>query len=115
MGIKKQLAHQIVRELHSQKDANDAQKKFETIFQKRDITSSDIPVFNTSHTEWNLVDFLFEAGLAGSKSEAKRLIEQKAVEQNTSLLTSHVSRITVANGDIIKVGKKKFLRIQIVV
>lgn len=114
MGVKKQLAHQIVSELHSKKDADSAQRKFETIFQKKDFTGSDVPVFTTSHTDWNPVDFLFESGLAASKSEAKRLIEQGSVERNASRLTSHVSPLTLSDGDIIKVGKKKFLKIKLV-
>ncbi len=114
MVFKKQLAHELTKEFNSKKEADEAQQAFEETFQKRETPSADIPVFNTSHKEWNPVDFLFESGLAASKSDAKRLIEQKAVELNSSLVTSHASHLTLSNGDIIKVGKKKFLKIKLV-
>lgn len=113
MGIKKQLAYQIVLELHSKKDADEAQKKFETIFQKKDIAAVNLPIFETNQKEWSPVDLLVQTSLATSKSESKRLIDQGAVELNSSTINSQLSTINLSDGDIIKVGKKKFLKIKL--
>jgi tyrosyl-tRNA synthetase len=48
-------------------------------------------------------------GLAGSISEAKRLIEQKAVTVNGEVVKSW--DYEVKSGDIIRVGPRKFLKI----
>ncbi len=113
MTLKKQLAHRIVSELHNAQDAESAQAAFEQTFQKRGAPT-DAPEFATQQTEWDPVELLVAANLASSKSEAKRLLEQGAVEINGSTIQpSNHPTISVTSGAIIKVGKKKFLKIQI--
>lgn len=114
MQLKKELAHQIVLELHSQSDADAAQKYFEQLFQKGNAGQIDLPVFMTKQSQWNPVDLLTAANLASSKSEAKRLIGEKAVEINNQVIIDQLSVISLQNADIIKVGKKKFLRIRLI-
>ncbi|MBI3956240.1 tyrosine--tRNA ligase [Candidatus Gottesmanbacteria bacterium] len=111
MVFKKLLAFELTKQFNSTSVAKNAQASFEQTFQDRE-TPTDIEEFTTNQTEWDPVELLVATKLASSKSDAKRLIEQKAVELNSSLITSHLSRITVANGAIIKVGKKKFLKIR---
>lgn len=114
MQLKKELAHQIVLELHSQSDADTAQKYFEQLFQKGHAGQIDLPVFTTKQIQWKPVDLLTAANLASSKSEAKRLIGEKAVEINNQVIIDQLSVISLQNDDIIKVGKKKFLRIRLI-
>ncbi len=109
MSIKKQLAHRLISELHSKKDADTAKETFEQIYQKGNVAGVKIPVFETSVSEWNPVDLLIATKAAESKSEAKRLIEQGAIELNG--VTCHESHVSVKNNDIMKVGKKKFIKI----
>lgn len=112
MTFKLQLAHHLTTWLNSKTAADIAQKDFGARFQKGELTHADIPIFKTEKSKWNLIDLLVDADLSTSKSEARRLIEQNAVEINR--ITCHISHITLTNGDIIKVGKKKFLKIKIV-
>lgn len=112
MTLKKELAVTIVSELHGKTEAQKARDEFEKTFQKKTLTDIDMPVFQTKETKWNLIDLLVAINSAGSKSEARRLIEQDAVEING--VTCHISHVTIENGDIIKVGKRKFIKIQIV-
>ena len=57
-----------------------------------------------------ILDLLVSTGLATSRSEGKRLLEQKAVELNTTVLTDEKTLVEIKSGDILKVGKKKFLK-----
>lgn len=110
MVFKKLLAFELTKQFNSEKNAAAAQAAFEQTFQDRQVPT-DVPEFATGQTEWSPIDLLVATKLASSKSEAKRLIEQGAVEINGVLC--QVTGITIKNNDILKVGKKKFLRIHI--
>lgn len=111
MVFKKRLALELTRQFNDAQAAQAAQAAFEQTFQQRQAPT-EAPVFETSQTEWNPVDLLVATKLASSKSEAKRLLEQGAVEVNGVSASARQS-INVKNNDIIKVGKKKFLKIQL--
>lgn len=112
MVSKKQLAHTIVSELHSKSTANAAEGEFKSVHQKGQ-TPTTPQIFSTKQIKWNITDLLVSSGLTQSKSDAKRLIEQHAVEINGNAISFQPSAISIQNNDIIRVGKNKFLRIQI--
>lgn len=109
MILKKELAVQLVSELHSKADAEKAKAAFETTFQKGELTSADIPHFKAPPTDHQIEELLVKIKLVDSKSEAKRLVEQNAVEINEEIKKSR-EVVKVKPGDIIKVGKRKFLK-----
>lgn len=111
MILKKQLAHQIVTELHSQKDADQAQKHFESAFQSDKSSPSTLPTeeIKLSPGKNNLIDILVENQIVGSKSEAKRLLDQKAIELNGETIVNR-GETKIKVGDILIVGKRKFLK-----
>jgi tyrosyl-tRNA synthetase len=111
MELKKQLAFEIVKMLHSQNAANTAQKEFERVFQKRKIPSK-IPSFCAKKQFYNIVDLLVETKLASSRSEAKRLIKQKAIEINKIVITNPRTIVFIKEEIIIRVGKRNFLKIK---
>ena len=51
-------------------------------------------------------------GLVSSRNEARRLIAQKAVRVNGTVLADPRERIHISRGDIIEVGKKKVFRVE---
>lgn len=58
-----------------------------------------------------LIDILAKSGLVSSKSEARRLVAQRAVRIGNRIVESEFELI-VPDGDlVIKVGKRKFLRV----
>lgn len=111
MMWKKQLAHRIVTELHSTPLADDAQKEFEKKFQSHDLETASVPSWSTKQTDWDPVELLVVTKLASSRSDAKRLIDQGAVEING--IRCQATGITIKNNDILKIGKKKFLKIHV--
>jgi len=112
MIYKKMLAFELTKMLNNEKVAVQAQKEFEKVFQKRKIPSQ-IPEIKIRAGEWNIVDLLVRTRLCSSKSEAKRLIKQGAVEIDNRTL--HATRYTLhaKDGITVRVGKRKFVRTRV--
>ena len=110
MILKKELARTIVRELHGEKLAGDAQKTFEATFQNQEPSKEMITIFNTTKNTVDIIDVLVESGLCISKSEARRLIAQKGIDEESIRIDN--TMVTVDNDKIYKIGKKRFLKIQ---
>ncbi|MBX7042564.1 MAG: tyrosine--tRNA ligase [Ignavibacteria bacterium] len=108
--MKQKLGFELVRTYYDEETAARAVEEFDTIFRKKDIPD-EIPEVEMSDASMKLVDLLTNYGLADTKSNARRLIEQGAVNVNGLKLTdvNHVMEIT--HGMIFKVGKRKFLKI----
>ena len=108
LKVKKELAFQVVKELHSEKDAEKAQDNFENTFQKRDLPQE--PETLEISKNKTLVDAV--AKHIGSKSEAKRLLSQKAIEVNEKVVTE--PGLELKGGEVLKIGKKIFVRIKLI-
>lgn len=114
MVIKKILAREIVKIYHGEARALEAHVEFEKVFQKGKLPSK-IPEVSLSviRDSLSVIELLTKTGLVPSKSEAKRLVQQKAVEIDGQPITDHRKPITVKNGMIIRVGKRKFAKIKL--
>jgi len=111
MIFKKLLAFELTKQFNSEKEAKEAQQSFETTFQKKEAPSKDmITVFHTTKDEVDIIDVLVESGLTTSKSEARRLVMQKGIDEESISLDNTV--VSVENDKIYKIGKKRFLKIQ---
>lgn len=108
MKFKKQLAFALTKQFNSEEDAANAQKQFETRFQKGDLDNAELVSLSLQAFSPNptLSEMVLASGFAASKSEAKRLIEQKAVTFNNELLTDYHHVVSPKKGDILKVGRK---------
>jgi len=111
MDLKKKLAWEIVKMYHGEKAADKAQEEFERIFQKREIPE-DVKELRIKNDELRIIDLLIETKLVKSRSEAKRLIGQGAVEIDQSTIRNQQSAIEIKDGMIIKVGKKRFVKVK---
>ncbi len=72
----------------------------------------DIEEFTIRDKYLPLVDVLVSSGLAASKSEARRLIEQGGVKLDDSVQLP-ASAPVFADGDILQVGKRRYLKLRI--
>lgn len=104
---KMKLAYELVQFYHSQKDAKQAQNFFIQTFSKKEIPT-DIPEIQP--TTYNVMTALLESKCVKSKTEARRVIEQKGVKLNSKLIESSEQKIK--SGDIIQKGKRTFIKIQ---
>ena len=105
-NIKIRLAAQIVTLYHSAKAAQSASSEWEKVFSHKE-KPTEIEEVKVKST--HIVDVLVEAKLATSKSEAKRLIEQKGVKVDDFVASEETP---VNPGSLIQVGKRKFIKIK---
>jgi len=109
MEAKKNLAQNIVRQYHGEKQASAARRDFENKFQKRDPFTelkSEIKPYQKM-----LADFLVADKICASKSEYRRLIEQGAIEVNGTRIKTLDFALEPSKEYQIKVGKKRFLKV----
>lgn len=107
---KARLAKAIVGVCHSAKEAERAEKEFENVF-KGKKSPADIPVCRVSADKAKLLDLIMKAKLTTSRGEAKRLIQQGAVRLDDKTIKAWDKEIAVKKGMILKVGKRRFVRL----
>jgi len=112
INYKKQLAYDIVKQLNSEDAAKKAQEAFESVVQHKDLPT-EIPQFILPFDKrlTTYADLLVTTGLAESKSEAKRLIEQGGVEIDNEKIIEPNKETTIEANAVIKVGKRKFVEV----
>lgn len=113
IDFKKRLAFELTKQFNSEKEAGEAQKEFEMKFQKGELEHAKMRIVSKEFLESHPNDFVgwISSLVQISKSEAKRLIEQNAVEINNQALDPGHLPPFVNEGDIIKIGKKTFIKI----
>jgi tyrosyl-tRNA synthetase len=111
-NLKAELAKTIVTFYHSAQQAQQAENEFNKIFQAKGVPDQ-IEQLTLSNQTYSIVDLIMLAKLAPSKSEAKRLIQQGGVSLNQTKITDWQAKLQPHNGDILKVGKRKFAQFKI--
>ena len=107
------LAHEIVRRYHGAEIADKEQEWFLRTFSTR-RTPSDIPVIQVEPGEqpaFELVKHFF--GSQKSHSELRRLFEQGAISLNDQTLRQAEQVVEVHDGDVFRVGKRTWFRLQV--
>lgn len=104
---KMQLAFGITSVFYGDKEAENAQKQFVTTFQQGNIPD-EIPEYRLSEGE-NLIDIMVGQKMVGSRSEARRLVEQQGVKID-GIPVDDLS-VVLHDGNILQVGKRRFLRL----
>ena len=104
---KMRLASEIVGAFYGDEEANRAQQAFIDTFQKGTVPD-EIASFQNS-PEFTVLDVLLNASLAGSKSEARRLIDQKGVKYNGEVVDDPSAHLE--GQGVLQVGKRHFLKI----
>lgn len=106
--IKLRLAHEVVSMYHSAEAADKAQADWVKQFSQREMPTEIAPFKVNGNTD-NWADLLVESKLAGSKSDARRLIEQGGVKLNGEKVEA--DKFAFSSGDVLKVGKRNYLRL----
>lgn len=107
--LKMRLAREIVGMFHGPAAARAAEEEFVRVFQRRELPS-EMPSITLSGP-MGVVDFLVQAKLAASKSEARRLIAQGGVELNGERVHDPGLIIPAQEGLVVRVGKRRFVKI----
>ena len=106
--IKMELAREIVEIFHGKAAAQEAEEGFKRVFQEREAPE-EMPEFQLPQGA-TVVDVLLGAGLASSKSEARRLIEQKGVRLDGETLER--GDVAFPHPGVLQAGKRKFVRVK---
>lgn len=104
------LAFEIVKIYHGEKKAQKAKEEFINIFSKKELPTN-IEEFKLKNAKINIVDLLLSCEAVKSKGEAKRLVEQKGIKINDKVIEGWDGKIEFKGGEIIHIGKRKFLKI----
>jgi len=110
-ATKMKLAFELVQLVHGETEAQKAQERYEAVAENK--VPEEIKEVKIKEGE-KLTALLVETGLAESNSEARRKIEQKAIEIDSQKETDWQRVINKSDdGKILKVGKSTFVKIKI--
>lgn len=110
LALKKLLAFEIVKLYHSKKDAEIAQTAFEKTVQGGEAPSK-MKEIKVKEDQMPLLDLVFLSNMVPSRSEAKRLIQQGAIDIDGLTMEDPTSEIEISEtGTIIKIGKGEWVR-----
>ncbi len=115
---KMKLAYTFVKMFHGDEAAQAAEQHFKTVFQQRALPD-DIEEVGLSSAELvggriRLIKLLVSLGLQSSNGEARRSIVQGAVRINEERIADPNAEVSVAEGDVVQVGKRKFAKIKLI-
>jgi tyrosyl-tRNA synthetase len=124
---KRRLAREIVRRYHGEEAAAAAEQRFDAVHRRQEIPD-DVPEVEVREADvvadevfvekkpgvvvLFIPALLVELGLAGSRSEARRLLAQGGVRRNNEPLTQEEERFTIERealvGSVWQVGRRRF-------
>ncbi|MBK7394206.1 MAG: tyrosine--tRNA ligase [Chloracidobacterium sp.] len=111
-NLKVNLAKLIIADFHSKDDATAAEDEFVKRFVQKEIPD-EIDEKQIAAGTYALSQLLADTGLAASKGEARRLIEQGGVKVNGEKATAANADIAIGpDGVLLQVGKRKFLKLK---
>lgn len=104
--IKLKLAYEITKMYCGEKKAVEAQKFFINVFQKKKVPTQ-IPEMKLANKD--IIEILVQGKLAKSKSEARKLINQRGIKVDSKTIRS-VEDI-IKSGSVVQKGKRHFIKI----
>ena len=109
--LKVALAKSIIADFHSEQAAEKAEEEFNRRFVRKEVPD-EINEVSVSRGPHVLAQLLADVGLAASKKEAKRLIEQGGVKVDGEKVSGANSDVEIeGDGILLQVGKLKFLKV----
>ena len=113
MELKKRLAKELVAQFHDAQAARGAEDYFQRTVQRKEVPE-DVETYQYASIKGKrIVEFLVDAKLAGSNSEAKRLLQQRAIVRNDEhpVTTNSLAEQVISPGDTIRAGKRRLVKV----
>jgi tyrosyl-tRNA synthetase len=111
---KELLAYELTKLVHGEEEAEKALKAARNIFaggaDDENMPSTEIPASELGDGI-NILDLLVKTGLAPSKSEGRRLVQQNGIAVDDVKVTDPNAVIAIENSVVIKKGKKIFHKV----
>jgi len=108
--IKLALGVEITSQFYGREIALNAEKEFVNIFRNKELPE-EMPEIKLPAESISIVDLLVSHANISSRSEARRLIDQGGVRVNDEVLDDIHSVLDVSDGDVLRIGKKRFYRL----
>jgi len=105
---KMKLAREITSIFYGEMDAQKAEETFVRTFQQKE-TPDEIPEYDLRSGQ-TVLDVILDAKMSSSKSEARRLFDQKGVRLDGE--TIERGDVPFPHSGVLQVGKRKFLRVK---
>jgi tyrosyl-tRNA synthetase len=106
--VKMELAREIVSIFHTEQAAVEAEEQFKRVFHSRQAPE-EMPEY-TLQAGQTLLDVLVATKLVASKSEGRRMVEQKGVRLDGEVLPD--TQVVFPHVGVLQVGKRKFVRVK---
>jgi tyrosyl-tRNA synthetase len=105
---KMQLAREIVSIYYNDEQASEAEKSFVSLFQQKE-TPEEMREYALKPGA-TVLDVLTDAGLVSSKSEGRRMLDQKGVRLDGEVLER--GDLPFPHPGVLQVGKRRFVRVK---
>jgi tyrosyl-tRNA synthetase len=109
---KMDLARRVTARYYDAAAAADAEAHFERVH-RDGLAPAAMPGHRPSANPIPLIELLTEAGLTPSRGEARRLVRQGAVTVDDVRVDDETAAPRFRGGEVLKVGKRKFVRIEV--
>ena len=107
--VKMQLGREIVAIYHGEDHAGPAEQAFRQVFQEQGVPET-MDRYRLAPGQ-TLIDVLVASGLAGTRSEARRLVEQRGVRLDEQVLDDAALVLAPKGEAVLRAGKRKFVRL----
>ncbi len=111
------LAYELTALVHGEEEAKKAEASAKAIFSTgsaENMPSAEVAAADLTEGGMELIGLLVQAGLAATRSEARRAIEQGGVSVDGTKVTDIKAVVPVTDGMVLKKGKKSFKKIVLV-
>jgi len=105
---KMRLAREITTIFYGEAGAEEGEQAFVKLFQQKDVPD-DMEEFSLQ-SDQTILDVLLSAGLVASRSEARRMLDQKGVRLDGEVLTR--GDAPFPHPGVLQVGKRRFIRVK---
>ena len=109
-NVKFRLAEELVTMYHGKVNAIAAGKEFNKVFKDKKAPDK-MPQLIIGADSMQLTEIIVKADLTGSKSEARRLVEQGGVYLDNKQIKDWNKKVTIKSDSVLKVGKRKFVKL----
>ncbi len=114
---KEVLAKTIIGQYHSAEDGDSAAEEFRRVHSggggglPDEIPEIVVPAEALDGDKIIPIDLVTHCGFETSRSKARRLIAERGVRINGEVIESAEDRVSIASGDIVQRGRRKFVRL----
>jgi tyrosyl-tRNA synthetase len=109
--LKRKLAKTLVEMYYSTAASLEAEANFDRVFIKKEVPKDVTEIEIKNYSQMKIIELLRYVGAASTNSDARRLVEQGGVRIEGKKLIDPNVNLTLKNGEILKVGKRKFYKL----